>query len=391
MTDTIEQRGPSIGRWRNTNETLTPAAVFLVQADGSYSYLTNYSTAILNTDDISQVLNVAIAANTSQDYLASESLYFAKRQISDTTLIAFADGAAANDWQDLAATLTLVGLGLIAAITIGSAFFARWALRPVQLAWDRQQQFIADASHELKTPLSVILANTAITLEAPDATVAEQSRWIESTQSQAIRMQTLVKEMLELAQADAASIKGGEGASGGFLQKLKKRKSSNSSVATPKTSEAFETSAVDFSDVVEGCTLSFEPIMYEAKVTLFTNIEPSIHVAGNQERLSRATYILLDNAAKYTTSGGIVDVKLSKRGHECTLSVTNTSEPLTDEQISRVFERFYQTDEARANTQSFGLGLAIAYEIATATGGKIQAKSMPELPGNTFAIILPCE
>ena len=118
--------------------------------------------------------------------------------------MAFADGSAADGWRSLALVLTAVGLGALGLLFLLNLVFSRWALRPVQQAWAQQQQFIADASHELKTPLTVILANTSILRAHPERSVASQSQWIESTQSEAERMQELVRDMLDLARPEHA-------------------------------------------------------------------------------------------------------------------------------------------------------------------------------------------
>jgi signal transduction histidine kinase len=385
--NTDENNGLAIGRWRENADMIIPAAVYFIDESGTFTYMSQYSTANLDTDDIDSVIQSTLAEigtkSSARGFLKSDSLYFVKLDAAGGTLLAFADGAIASQWQYLALTLALVGVCIVALAIVGSTIFARLALRPIEEAWARQQRFIADASHELKTPLSVILANTSIELEHPDSTIAEQAQWIENTHTQAIRMQTLVHEMLELAQADANAI------SGGSVWSQRKRKlGASTSTADDSAQEAIV--AIDLSDIAEGCALTFEPMMFEAKVNLQTDIEPGVTVAGDTERFTRLVSILLDNASKYTPVNGDVYMTLKVEGRNCILSVANTSTPMTKEQIDHVFDRFYKADPARSDASSYGLGLAIAQEITRSAGGKIEVAASPELPGNTFTITLPC-
>ncbi len=117
---------------------------------------------------------------------------FYEKRTSDTGIarVAFADVSSANGWQTLALTLAGVGVVALAIFFVISVFFSRWALRPVKRAWEQQRQFVADASHELKTPLTVILANTSILMSHPERTIASQSQWVESTQAEGERMRS---------------------------------------------------------------------------------------------------------------------------------------------------------------------------------------------------------
>jgi signal transduction histidine kinase len=131
-------------------------------------------------------------------------------------------------------------------------------------------------------------------------------------------------------------------------------------------------------------------MMYEAKVKLKADIKPNIWTKGDPERLTRLVSIFLDNASKYTPEGGEVSVLLTTSGRLATLSVTNTSTPLSKDQLDHVFDRFYKVDPARSDETSYGLGLAIAQEIALSMGGKIEVIAINELPGNAFVTTLPC-
>ena len=147
------------------------------------------------------------------------------------------------------------------------------ALRPAERAWQQQRQFVADASHELKTPLTVILANTGIMAAHPDATVASQRKWLGYIQEEAQRMKELVEDMLFLAKHDGAE--------------------------RPKDSRT-----VNFSDLVTGCVLRFESVAFEAGVALDSQITPDLELLGDPEQLRRLVAILVDNAVKYAGPRG---------------------------------------------------------------------------------------
>ena len=246
----------------------------------------------------------------------------------------------------------LVGSGGFLAFLGLSILLARWAVGPVDQAWRRQQQFVADASHELKTPLTVILANAEL-LADPGCTGGE--RLAGNILTVARQMRSLVERLLELARMDA-----GKG-------------------------EAQE--PVDLSRLVGDALLPFEPVFFEAGLTLESRVEEGIWVRGSGMQLAQAADILLDNARKYAAPGSAVSLRLERTGRWCLLRVATAGEPLTRQERQDVFKRFYRADPARAREGSCGLGLSIARSIAAAHRGRIWAESGPA--GNVFLIRLP--
>ena len=265
--------------------------------------------------------------------------------------------------------LTAVGLGALGLLFLLNLVFSRWALRPVQQAWAQQQQLTADASHELKTPLTVILANNAILRQRGSDTIASQRQWIESTQMEAERMQSLVTDMLDLARP------------------------------TPQGAQTSEGPAavVDLSRLVEGEALTFEAVAFERDLTWQCTVAPGIAVRGNAARLQRAVAVLLDNACKYTDPGGTVAVTLRAATGDAVLSVRNSGEPIDAADLPHLFDRFYRADKARTHNAvdsendgagGYGLGLAIARDIAQAHKGAIAITSTAQ-EGTTFTLRLP--
>lgn len=235
-------------------------------------------------------------------------------------------------------------------------FLARWMIRPVEKSWDQQRQFVSDASHELKTPLAVIMSNAEL-LQNPDFDDAQREKFSESIFSTSRQMRGLVEGLLELTRADNGQVK-----------------------------KAFE--KLDLSICVENALLPFEAVFYERNLRLQAAIDPKIMVTGSITHLKQVVDILLDNAQKYA-SAGVVKVGLERRGRRCLLHVSNPGTPIPTEDLENIFDRFYRVDKARSADGSFGLGLSIAKSIVEEHGGKIWAVS--NQTGNCFYVDLPCE
>lgn len=251
-----------------------------------------------------------------------------------------------------------IGIGILCfLIFLGSSLFlARWAVKPVEQAWQQQRQFVADASHELKTPLTVIMTNAEM-LQDPEYEESTRQQFSSSILTMSQQMRGLVEGLLELARVD------------------------NGSVKTNFTE-------LNLSELVGDCTLPFEPLYFEKDLILSAAIEKEIRVKGSASHLHQVMDILLDNAMKYSTSKGEVRVKLKKQGAHCILSVASSGEPISKEDLKNIFKRFYRIDKARSRDGSYGLGLSIAQSIVEEHRGRIWAESENGI--NTFFVQLPC-
>lgn len=250
----------------------------------------------------------------------------------------------------------IVGAVALAAFFVISLLLSRWAVRPVEKAWAQQRQFVSDASHELKTPLTVIMSNAEL-LQGPDFDAESKSRFVSSILLMTQQMRNLVDGMLELARADNGQVK-----------------------------KAFTT--VDLSQEMMDAVLPFEPVFYEKGLFLESDIQPNIRVKGSSAHLRQVLEILLDNAAKYSAPGMVqVQLRHQGKGH-CLLTVSNPGTPIDQKDLKRIFERFYRADEARSRDGSFGLGLSIAAAVVQEHQGKIWAES--NNTGNRFCVQLSC-
>lgn len=212
-------------------------------------------------------------------------------------------------------------------------------------AWKRQRQFAADASHELKTPLTVILSNAGLIAASPELTDQEDKRRIGYIQAEAGRMKQLVEELLFLARSDTGRL-------------------------------AAEKTSVDLSFLIESCALTFEPVAFDQGKQMETDVEPDLMLDGEEQKLKQLAEILLDNACKYSEPGSTIRVSLNRAAEKkIRFTVASQGTPLTKEEQKQIFERFYRADPSRGTTSGYGLGLAIAQEIVRMHGGKIWAES----------------
>ena len=246
-----------------------------------------------------------------------------------------------------------VGLAAIFVLFIPVIFLSRWVTKPVQVAFDKQKQFIADASHELKTPLTIITTNAEVLQrELPD------NKWLVYILEQTGRMKNLINSLLELARLDAYSD------TGSYL-------------------------TFDLSRAVKNAALSFESLAFEYEKSYSMEIEDGFSLHGNETHIKQLVTILLDNAFKYSDEHGTVRICLSAHGDKKMLLVSNTGKGISPEDQKHIFERFYRSDSSR-NRQygGYGLGLSIAQSIVKAHKGHISVKSDGQ-SFTEFVVILP--
>ena len=233
--------------------------------------------AIGSTDydltDRSFLRAVAAAASASEADIGEIPAYHLRFCRVDGSVI-FADiSSEQQTLQGLVRSSLLIGGGSLLALIGLAILLARWAVRPVETAWRQQKQFVADASHELKTPLTVILTNTEL-LQSPDYDEAQKQQFTDGIRTMAQQMRALVERLLELARAENA-----------------------------RPQAAF--APVCLSEVAETSALLFEASLYERGLTLETQVEPELTVSGDERQLGQLVEILLDNARKYASGGTV--------------------------------------------------------------------------------------
>ena len=312
-----------------------------------------------NLQDEEMVLHIVQAALEREDdsgVLGDYSLRYLRRIGVVSVRIAFTDCTMEQaTMRSLLLRSGLVALAALAVLAGLSYCLAGLVVGPVKRAWQEQKQFVSDASHELKTPLTVILSSSELAAEEQD--VQRTKQYVEGIHAESLRMKALVEDMLTLARTESGT--------------------------RP------ETEAVDLSDTVLESVLAFEPVAFESGRELVYDIQPELTVMGSGVQLRRLTDILLDNAVKYAAEGTPIRLLLRQEGRCAALRVENRGETIPAEKLRHIFDRFYRADESRSGGEGFGLGLAIAQSIAQSHGGSIGCAS--EEGVTRFIVTLPLQ
>ena len=332
---------------------------FTVQVWGTTVYVTGGTySGLEDTDALTAILTDCLSQEADEGSLSDYSLRYLRQDDGLYTQIAFVDiSLETAALRQMMASYLRIGLLSLLLLAGASFLLSLRVTRPVERAWRQQRQFFSDASHELKTPLTVILSNAEM-LETSDLPERE-SRWRDNILSESRQMRKLVEEMLTLSRTEDAQRK-------------------------PTVAD------VDLSDLSEDCALAFEPVAFEAGKPLSWDVTPGLTVSGDGEKLRRLLSILLDNAAKYGAPGEGIVLSLRAERSQAILSVANGSggHPIPPEELPRLFERFYRADASRGEQSGFGLGLPIAQAIAKEHHGALRAESDQQTTRFTFTLPL---
>ena len=343
------------GEKRHDNQPSQLNSFITVSADKEGNIINvSENNATIDEDILNKSVSEAISNDRQISEIGEYNLTYAKNELIDRIIIVFADNSSVYStlWNTILVCCSLF-LASMAVIFLISLALSGIAVNPVKVAWNKQKQFVADASHELKTPLTVILANNNIMMSHKDSTVEDEIKWLQSTEEEAQHMKKLIDQMLFLAKSDSESSK-------------------------------TELTKVNVSEIIEAASLNFEPIAFEKGILLDCEIEPDIIADSNTTMLNQLSHILIDNAVKYSVSDGIVKIKLFRRNDKFIFSVNNKGNVISKEELAHIFDRFYRAEKSRT-TKGYGLGLSIAQNITNITGGKISVESN-EVNGTTFSV-----
>ena len=319
-----------------------PCFVAEVYAGGTIRLSGSSYYNLENEDLVIGIVQSALEQEGDSGVLKDYSLRYMRRTGALSIRIAFTDCSMERaTMRSLLLRSGLIALAALLILTGLSYWLAGFAVRPVQRAWQEQKQFVSDASHELKTPLTVILSSSELAAGEKDPEKSRQ--YLEGIHAESLRMKSLVEDMLTLARAESG--------------------------AKP----AWET--VDLSDTVLESALAFEPVAFESGRELRYDIQPELTMQGSAAQLRRLADILLDNAVKYAAAGTPVMLLVRREGRNALLQVENRGQTIPPEKIPHLFDRFYRADESRTGGEGFGLGLAIAQSIVQTHGGSIGCTS----------------
>lgn len=336
-----------------------PYFTVLIDPHGGAMLTSSQFYSLDDRDYLIQAVNAALEQENSMGLLKEYNLRYLRQASNVGWRLAFVDISYERSTLNRTVGNTLlVSAGALAVFFLLSLILSKWATDPAEKAWEQQRQFVADASHELKTPLTVILSNTELLERNAQILPERDQRRLRNIRMGGSQMESLVEELLILARSD-------------------NRKEGKIAVEP-----------VDLTDLVQSAVLMLEAAAYEAGLKLECGeMEPGLIVLGNADGLKRLLDILLENALKYTKAGGRITVSLRQEGRRLRLEVANEGTPIAKEELEAIFRRFYRGDSARTS-QGFGLGLAIARSVAQEHKGKLWAESDPA-GINTFICTLP--
>lgn len=261
----------------------------------------------------------------------------------------------AKTLRSLLITLFCTGLAVMLILLWFSYRFAVRAVRPIEESYNKQKQFVADASHEFKTPLSVISANIDAIEASANESVESQKEWFGYIHEELRRTTKLVDNLLYLAKAETVNFGGN----------------------TP----------FNLSYACETVCASMEAVLYESGISFETKVSENIIILADSEKITQVLYILLDNAGKYTPRNGHILISLGLEQEQAVVRVCNTGRGIDSKDLPKIFDRFYRPDTSRSQeTGGFGLGLSIAKTIVERSGGQICAESNGEM--TTFTVQL---
>ncbi len=308
----------------------------------TYEEISDYTRQIISQSSNRGTVDTLIYYVTEVDFAGFGTGY----------IVGFMDNNSNNaGFRTLMITSLIIFLCGIVIIFILSLALSNWLVKPVEDAFNKQKQFISDASHELKTPIAVISANADILYGD-----IGDNKWLGYIQSESNRMNTLVNNLLALARIEMQG-------------------------------DNLQTQPFDICNAIMEVTMPFESVAFEKGVTLDCDLNTRITVQGNESQLKQVVAILTDNAIKHCIEGGYVAVNVMHGKNKCTVNVTNTGDPIPTELQEKIFERFFRADEARNRENNrYGLGLAIAKQIIDNHNGTIFVKCEAGLTTFTFTI-----
>jgi len=319
----------------------------------------------VNNDDPSQMSNDMLT-ELARTYLESGKSYGISRNMiylvsgEEYTLVAMMDNTVVGESIVTLLRYTVIfGAAAVVVVLILAIFLAWWIIQPLEENYRRQNQFISDAGHELKTPVSTISTN----VELLGREIGE-NRWLENIRYENSRMMEIVRSLLDLLRAESAA-------------------------AQPVPMER-----IDLGRTVTAGTLPFEARAFEEGFDLTVNIAENVFILGDAAQLGKLISILIDNAFAHAYPSGQIQVSLESEKGSAILTVVNEGDPIPPESIEKIFDRFYRVDSSRTVSEQngsaqphYGLGLSIAKAIATAHRAKISVNCSGGV--TKFTVVFP--
>lgn len=336
-----------------TSEARVPCFVAEVLPSGTVRVSGSNYYDLQDEDTLLPLVTAALSADADSGVLRTQHMRYFRLEGALTVRIAFMDSTFEQaTLRALVRVCLLIGAAALLVLFGLSWLLSGFVTRPVARTWQNQQQFLSDASHELKTPLTVILSSADLLKTSAQP---EQRQYVDNISVESRRMKALVEDMLTLSRAESG--------------------------------RAAPFAPLDLSDLVTDAALRFEPVAFEAGHPLQYDIQNGASLSGDRQQLDQLLDILLDNAVKYAAKDAPIRLTLDISGKNAVLAVENPGDPIPPDKLPHLFDRFYRLDDARTGAGGFGLGLAIAQQIVRRHKGAITAAS--DARATRFTVTLP--
>ena len=336
-----------------TSEARVPCFVAEVLPSGTVRVSGSNYYDLQDEDTLLPLVTAALSADADSGVLPAQHMRYFRLEGALTVRIAFMDSTFEQaTLRSLVRVCLLIGAAALLVLFGLSWLLSGFVTRPVARTWQNQQQFLSDASHELKTPLTVILSSADLLKTSAQP---EQRQYVDNISVESRRMKALVEDMLTLSRTESG--------------------------------RAAPFAPLDLSDLVTDAALRFEPVAFEAGHPLQYDIQNGASLSGDRQQLDQLLDILLDNAVKYAAKDAPIRRTLDISGKNAVLAVENPGDPIPPDKLPHLFDRFYRVDDARTGAGGFGLGLAIAQQIVRRHKGTITAAS--DARATRFTVTLP--
>ncbi len=336
-----------------TSEARVPCFVAEVLPSGTVRVSGSNYYDLQDEDTLLPLVTAALSADADSGVLRTQHMRYFRLEGALTVRIAFMDSTFEQaTLRALVRVCLLIGAAALLVLFGLSWLLSGFVTRPVARTWQNQQQFLSDASHELKTPLTVILSSADLLKTSAQP---EQRQYVDNISVESRRMKALVEDMLTLSRTESG--------------------------------RAAPFAPLDLSDLVTDAALRFEPVAFEAGHPLQYDIQNGASLSGDRQQLDQLLDILLDNAVKYAAKDAPIRLTLDISGKSVVLAVENPGDPIPPDKLPHLFDRFYRVDDARTGAGGFGLGLAIAQQIVRRHKGAITAAS--DARATRFTVTLP--
>ena len=318
--------------------------VYVILFDNKYNIkeIISYSTETIDEQKIILLISNYLNKNNMNNKIGN--LYFNKYiyYLTQNNSLIIVDNTTVNQKLISLLDTSFIIFILLEFIAIYTSLkLTSWIIKPVRESFEKQKQFIYDASHELKTPLSVITASAEMLENNP-----QEIKWINNIKNESERMNNLIVQMLDLAKSE-------------------------------NINKQQEYSINNLSKITEKVVLTFESIIYEKGLKIKYEIEKDINFKCESEDIKELISILIDNAIKHSYNSSKITVKLYREKDNIILEVKNRGDSIPKEEQEKIFERFYRIDKSRNRDENrYGLGLSIAKNIVTNHNGKILVDSL---------------